>query len=91
VKFRGFHALYAYLVEQTKSLLGLRGFGYQLRIERATSLDELQTLIQPLGVAIEKKHGLETAENFKRQCELLIEVASAEQHASGREPGRTSY
>lgn len=70
-----FNALYAYLVEETKALLGLRGFLYQLRIERASTPMELKALIEPIGKAIEKKHGFETAKNFLRESERLAVAA----------------
>ena len=72
-----FNALYSYLVEETKALLGLRGFIYQLRIERATTLLELKALIDPIGKAIEKKHGFEIARNFMRESERLAVAAIA--------------
>lgn len=50
--------LYAYLIEETKALLGLRGFIFQLRIERASNPMELKDLIEPTGKAIEKSMAL---------------------------------
>lgn len=75
IKFKGFQNLYAHLVKETKTLLGLKGFIFQLRIERASSLDELEALIGPLSETIAKKHGLEIAQNFKRESDLLVRVA----------------
>ena len=66
-----FNSLYAYLVEETKALLGLRGFIFQLRIERASTPMELKDLIEPIGKAIEKKHGFKLAKNFLRESERL--------------------
>lgn len=76
-KLEKFNALYSYLVEETKALLGLRGFIYQLRIERASTLLELKALIEPIGKAIEKRHGLEAARNFMRESERLAVAAIA--------------
>ena len=76
--FEKFNALYAYLVEETKALLGLRGFLHQLRIERASTPMELKALIEPIGKAIEKKHGFEMARNFMRESEMLAVSAIAE-------------
>jgi len=73
-----FNALYAYLVEQIKALLGLRGFIYQLRIERASTLLELKALIEPIGKAIEKRQGLGMAKHFMRESERLAVAAIAE-------------
>ena len=77
-KLEKFNALYSYLVEETKALLGLRGFLYQLRIERASTLLELKALIEPIGSAIEKKHGFDIAKNFMRESERLAVAAIAE-------------
>lgn len=77
-KLDRFNALYSYLVEETKALLGLRGFIHQLRIERASTLLELKALIEPIGKAIEKKHGFEIARNFMRESERLAVAAIAE-------------
>ena len=77
-RYKGFNKLYIYLVEQTKALLGLRGFLHQLRIERATTVLELKALIAPLGEAIARKQGLEVARNFVRESERLAALATAE-------------
>ena len=77
-KLDKFNALYSYLVKETKALLGLRGFIYQLRIERASRLLELKALIEPIGGAIEKRHGHEIARNFIRESERLAVAAIAE-------------
>ena len=77
-KLEKFNALYAYLVNETKALLGLRGFIYQLRIERAATLLELKALIEPIGKAVEKRHGLEVARNFMRESERRAVAAIAE-------------
>ncbi|CAN5188879.1 hypothetical protein BH10PSE16_BH10PSE16_35490 [soil metagenome] len=79
-KFKGFNALYVYLVEQTKALLGLRGFIYQLRIERATTVLELKALIEPLTQLIAKKHGFQVAQEFMRESERLVVAAIAERN-----------
>lgn len=77
-KLDKFNALYMYLVEETKALLGLRGFIYQLRIERATTLLQLKALIDPISAAIEKKYGFEIAKNFMTEGERLAVAAIAE-------------
>ena len=77
-KLEKFNALYAYLVNETKTLLGLRGFIHQLRIERASTLLELKALIEPIGKAIEKRHGHEVARNFMREGERRAVAAIAD-------------
>jgi hypothetical protein len=77
-RLKAFHALYAYMVEKNTDLLGLRGFRFQLRIEEASTLEELQAIVAPLSQAIEKKHGLITAKTFKREGERRIRRALAQ-------------
>lgn len=76
--FRGFNQLYAFLVGQTKSLLGLRGFIFQLQIERASTVEALEAMIGPLSEAIAKKHGFEITNSFKRDSERMVRAAIAE-------------
>ena len=78
VSFRNYNDLYAYLVRQTKSLLGLRGFIFQLQIERASTVEALESLIDPLSEAIAKKHGFELTQSFKRDSERMVRAALAE-------------
>lgn len=73
-----FNALYAYLVQETKALLGLRGFLHQLRIERASTPLALKALIEPIGKGIEKRHGVDMARRFMRESERLAVAAIAE-------------
>ena len=77
-RLKGFNDLYSYLVEETKALIGLRGFIHHLRIERATTLLELKALIEPIGQAVSKRHGFEIAQNFMREGERLAVAAIAE-------------
>lgn len=77
-QFQGFQDLYAYMVKNTKKLLGLGGFFFQLRIERADSPEGLKKLIVPLSDSIARKHGFEAAENFKLESEQLVRGAIAE-------------
>ena len=73
-----FNALYGYMVEETKALLGLRGFLYQLRIERASTPLALKALIEPIAKGIEKRHGFDMASRFMRESERLAVAAIAE-------------
>lgn len=78
-QLKGFNELYAYLVEQTKALLGLRGFAFQLRIEKATTIHALKSLIEPISEAIGKRHGFEVSQHFRREAERLVVAAIAGQ------------
>jgi hypothetical protein len=66
-----FPQLYQYMVKETKTLLGLRGFGLQLQIEKAQSLGALKAIFGPLSEAVAKRHGLEIAKLFMLNAEKL--------------------
>lgn len=60
---------YRYMVGQTKARLGLRGLGLQFKLERAQNMDDLRTLMGPLGDAVAKAQGLSVANEFLVACE----------------------
>jgi hypothetical protein len=66
-----FPQLYQYMVKETKTLLGLRGFGFQLQIEKAQTLSALKAIFGPLSEAVAKRHGLEIAKLFMLNAEKL--------------------
>jgi hypothetical protein len=59
---------YRFLVSQTKSRLGLRGLSFQFKLERAQNMDDLRTLLGPLGDAVAKTQGLSVANAFIQEC-----------------------
>ena len=56
--------LYQHLIEATKQHLGLKGFIYHLKVEKAVTLADLSGLVIPLGAAIAKAKGTEAANAF---------------------------
>ena len=56
--------LYQHLIEATKQHLGLKGFIYHLKVEKAVTLADLLALVSPLGEAIAKAKGTEAANAF---------------------------
>jgi hypothetical protein len=56
--------LYKNLVTACKEQLGLKGFFFQLRIEKAANLQALEELIAPMSEAIAKAQGPEAANLF---------------------------
>jgi len=91
-----FHTLYAFMVKQSKDLLGLRAFALQLRIERAQDLASLLELVNPMSEAIAKRHGLQTANGFLRELSLLTGRGKSARHglrliADRRESDRTPF
>lgn len=70
-----FLSTYNHMVGEAKKHLGIRGFGLQLKLERAKTIDDLRTLIGPLSEAVAKSHGLQIANNFVRDCDELMNAA----------------
>ena len=56
--------LYAHLIGAAEQHLGLKGFLYHLKVEKAVTLAERRALIEPLGEAIAKAKGLAAAKEF---------------------------
>jgi hypothetical protein len=65
---------YSYMVAEAKKHLGLRGFGLQLKLERAQNMDELRTLITSMSDSIAKTQGLDMGNDFKRHCTEMLDV-----------------
>jgi hypothetical protein len=68
------NALYQHLIAAAKKHLGLRGFMFHLKIEKAVDLPELHALITPMSEAIAKSKGLATATSFIAEMEALGRV-----------------
>ncbi len=75
-----FQALYEFMVKKSKELLGLRGFTFQLRIERAQDVASLLELVNAMSEAVAKKHGLQAANVFLRDLSQLTGRAKLERH-----------
>ena len=56
--------LYAHLIGAAKKHLGLKGFIYHLKVEKAATLAERRALIEPLSEAIAKAKGMAAANEF---------------------------
>ncbi|MFZ6774771.1 hypothetical protein ACO0LB_18880 [Undibacterium sp. SXout7W] len=67
-----FQALYNFFNETIKSAIGLRGYGLQLKVEKATSLDDFRELRQPYIEAVLKAKGKETARSFRDRLDQLL-------------------
>ncbi len=64
-----FVEVYNHMVNETKKHLGLRGLGYQFKLERATTMNDLRTIMGPLSEAVAKTQGLQVANDFVRDCD----------------------
>jgi hypothetical protein len=63
--------LYQHLIAAAKKYLGMRGFMFHLKIEKAIDLPELRALITPMSEAIAKSKGMSTAQSFIAEMEAL--------------------
>ncbi len=72
-------ALQKFFNETIKSTLGLRGFTMQLKVERATTLDEFRALRMPYLLAVQKAKGDEMERSLRDRLDQLL--GQAEQSA----------
>ena len=63
--------LYQHLIGAAKQHLGLAGFIYHLKVEKAVTLEDLRDLVSPLGKAIAKAKGTDTANAFLKIVQPL--------------------
>lgn len=67
-----FQALYHFYTETIKSTIGLRGYGLQLKVEKASSVDELRELRDPYLEAVLKAKGKEMAQSLRGRLDELL-------------------
>ena len=70
---RRFRIVSSFLTDAVKQHLGLRGFTQQLRIERASTLEDLAERVEPLADAIGRATDRRTANDFVEQARALLE------------------
>lgn len=63
--------LYQHLIAAAKQHLGLTGFIFHLKVEKAVTLQDLRGLVGPLGKAIAKAKDRETASAFLKIVQPL--------------------
>ena len=63
--------LYQHLIGAAKQHLGLTGFIYHLKVEKAVTLADLRELVSPLGKAIAKAKGKDAANAFLKIVQPL--------------------
>ena len=66
------NVLYQHLIAAARKYLGIKGFMFHLKIEKAVDLIELRALITPMSEAIAKSKGLATANGFIAEMEALV-------------------
>jgi hypothetical protein len=67
-----FQALYNFFTSTIKSTIGLRGYGLQLKVERAGSIDDFRGLRQPYVEAVLKAKGPEMARSLRDRLDQLL-------------------
>ncbi|MGS0740294.1 hypothetical protein ACVBEF_00395 [Glaciimonas sp. GG7] len=67
-----FEAVYGFYNETIKSALGLRGYGLQLKVERASSIDEFKELRQLYLEAVLKAKGKEVTRSLRDRLDSLL-------------------
>ncbi|MBC3915876.1 hypothetical protein H8L32_00130 [Undibacterium sp. CY18W] len=67
-----FQALYNFFNETIKSAIGLRGYGLQLKVERASSIDDFRELRQAYVEAVQKAKGPEMARSLRDRLDQLL-------------------
>lgn len=72
-----FQSLYNFYNKTIKSTIGLRGFTLQLKVEKASSVDELRELRMPYLEAVQKARGNDTAAALALQLDRLLGTAPA--------------
>jgi hypothetical protein len=70
-----FEAIYHFYTETIKSSIGLRGYGLQLKVEKAGSLEELRELRRPYLEAVLKAKGNEIARSLRGRLDELLYYA----------------
>jgi hypothetical protein len=67
-----FQAIYHFYNETIKSTIGLRGYGLQLKVERADTIADFRALRQPYLEAVLKAKGNEMARSLRNRLDQLL-------------------
>lgn len=67
-----FEAIYHFYNETIKNTLGLRGYGLQLKVEKASSIEDFRQLRLPYLEAVQKAKGSEMARSLRDRLDQLL-------------------
>jgi hypothetical protein len=67
-----YEAVYKFYTETISSTLGLRGYGLQLKVEKAASVDDFRRLREPYLEAVRKAKGNEMAQGMRLRLDELL-------------------
>lgn len=68
-----FQSLYNFFNKTIKSTIGLRGFTLQLKVEKASSVDDFRELRMPYLEAVQKARGNYAASSLAEQLDQLLD------------------
>jgi hypothetical protein len=72
-----FQAIYQFYTETIKSTIGLRGYALQLKVEKASSIEEFRELRQPYLEAVLKSKGNEIARSLRNRLDQLLYIGES--------------
>jgi hypothetical protein len=67
-----YEAIYHFYTETIRNTIGLRGYALQLKVEKATSIDDFRALRQPYLEAVLKAKGNEMARSLRTRLDQLL-------------------
>ncbi len=67
-----FRALYDFYNQTIKSIIGLRGFGLQLKVEKCSNTEDFRALRETYLEAVQKAKGSETAMGMRDRLDQLL-------------------
>lgn len=71
-----FESVYKFFSETIKKTIGLRGFALQLKVERASTIDDFRALRDTYVAAVLNAHGPDVARDIGERLDLLLRPAS---------------
>lgn len=71
-----FEAIYHFYTKTIKSTIGLRGYGLQLKVEKAASIDDFRQLRAPYVEAVLKAKGEEMARSLRDRLDQLLNLGA---------------
>jgi len=67
-----YQAIYSFYTQTIRNMIGLRGYGLQLKVEKAASIEDFRKLRQPYLEAVLKAQGSETARSLRHRLDQLL-------------------
>ncbi|MDP9108429.1 MAG: hypothetical protein M3N23_05090 [Pseudomonadota bacterium] len=71
-----FQSVYNFFNDTIKKTLGFRGFAMQMKVERASTVDDLRALRDPFVAAVLNAHGPTVAKDLADRLDILLKIRS---------------